>query len=286
MSLYSLSGQINTTVVNGSSYTGLHASDGSYNVVINSSSSYLGLYHPCGAYNAVIVTNPTAGYYNSNGSVNIISNGTGGYYFTNPQSGSGIVTPSFTTFSAGTLSNANLTNANLTVTRTNTSTGGCQSVSYKTAGKFYFEITVGNSTANTDFVGVMDSTTGYPSETNGTSGNYWGYWVKNNQILLSGGSQGGLAAAPTAGQRLRLAVDVTNAAPKGWIALENGLWNNDAGADPAAGTNGKVAVTNSAPVVAFSAIGSPTVGDNFTANFGGSAFAFTPPTGFTQGWPA
>lgn len=283
MALYGPTGQILTTAVNGSSYTGLYAADGSYNIVINNSSSTVGLHHPCGAYNAFVTTNQYAGYYAPNGSVYVISNGAGGYFMVSPAPGIPTVAPSWTTFAPASLSNATLSNGNLTITRSNTSTGGGQSVSYKTTGKYYFEITVGNSTANTDFVGVQDSTTGYPAETNGSPGNYWGYWVKNNSILLSGGSQGGLAAAPTAGQRLRLAIDTV--AARGWIALENGLWNNDAGADPAAGTNGKVAVTNCAPVIGFSAIGSPTVGDNFTANFGASAFAFTPPSGYTQGWP-
>jgi hypothetical protein len=84
MSLYNADGQISTTQVNGSTYTGLYASDGSYNIVINSSSSYIGLFHSCGALNAFVTTNPYAGYYAPNGSVYVILNNFSGYSLTIP----------------------------------------------------------------------------------------------------------------------------------------------------------------------------------------------------------
>lgn len=79
MSLYNADGQVRTTQVGGSSYTGLDATDGSWNIVINDGTSIKGLYHPCGALNAVIVTDSSAGYYSKNGSMNVIANTTGGY---------------------------------------------------------------------------------------------------------------------------------------------------------------------------------------------------------------
>ena len=79
MSLYNTDGQINLTAVDGSSYTGLYAVDVSFNIVINDGSTYTGLFHPCGALNAVVVTDPYAGYFASNGSVNVIVNSSGGY---------------------------------------------------------------------------------------------------------------------------------------------------------------------------------------------------------------
>lgn len=75
MSLYGANGQINTTSVAGSSYTGLYAADGSYNIVINDGTALKGLHHPCGAFNAVITTNSAAGFYAPNGSMNVIANG-------------------------------------------------------------------------------------------------------------------------------------------------------------------------------------------------------------------
>lgn len=88
MSLYNASGTINLTSVSGSSYTGLSAIDGSWNIVINTSTIPVGLYHPCGALNAVVVTDPSSGYYNINGSMNVISNGSGGYNPVYPASSS------------------------------------------------------------------------------------------------------------------------------------------------------------------------------------------------------
>ena len=192
----------------------------------------------------------------------------------------------FTTFAPATLSNATLSNGNLTATRTNTSTGGAASTSYKSSGKYCFTVTVGSSTANTDFIGTQDNTTGYPAETNGSPGNYAGYRVKNNQILLSGGSQGALQAVPVSGNKINVAVDIGNL--RCWYQLSNptaGNWNNDASANPATNTNGKVCLANVAPVVAFSSIGSPTVGDNFTADFSSTACSGQLPSGFTAGWP-
>lgn len=77
--IYNNDGQLRTTTVNGSSYTGLYADDGSFNIVINDGSTYTGLYHPCGAYNAVITTNHSDSFLSSNGSLNIILNSSGSY---------------------------------------------------------------------------------------------------------------------------------------------------------------------------------------------------------------
>jgi len=70
---YNADGQLKTTTVAGTSYTGLYAADGSYNIVTNTSTTPVGLYHPCGAYNAFVVTDPSSGYYANNGSVNVIA---------------------------------------------------------------------------------------------------------------------------------------------------------------------------------------------------------------------
>lgn len=48
MSLYNADNKINTTYVDGSSFTGLYASDGSWNVVVDDVSNF-GIQHPSGA---------------------------------------------------------------------------------------------------------------------------------------------------------------------------------------------------------------------------------------------
>jgi len=70
MTLYNAYGQANTTIVSGSSLTGLNAPDGSYNIVLNS--GLTGLYHPCGAYNAVTAANTGATYQAPSGCVNVV----------------------------------------------------------------------------------------------------------------------------------------------------------------------------------------------------------------------
>jgi hypothetical protein len=49
MSAFAADGSWNVTVVDGSTYTGLHASDGSYNVIKSPGNAYVGATHPCGA---------------------------------------------------------------------------------------------------------------------------------------------------------------------------------------------------------------------------------------------
>ena len=194
----------------------------------------------------------------------------------------------FTTFAPATLSNATLSNGNLTVTGNGGGVGGAASTSYKSSGKFCVSFTINQSTANTDFIGIQDNTVpGYPAVTNGSPGHYAGWWIKNNQILNSGGSQGALQAAGVNGNSLNIAVDIGNGTC--WYQLLNptaGNWNNDASANPATNTNGKVcAYTNVAPMFGISNIGSPSTGDGVTANFGATACSGQLPSGFSAGWP-
>lgn len=82
---YNVNNRLATTVVPGSSYTGLYAANGSYNIVINASGSYQGLYHPCGAYNAVSVADTVRSFYAANGSVNVVDTGGAVYVLAIPK---------------------------------------------------------------------------------------------------------------------------------------------------------------------------------------------------------
>lgn len=76
--LYNADGQQQVTIVNGSSYTGLYSPDGQFNGVLNDGvTTYMGRYHPCGAYNVTAVTDPSAGVFAKNGSVNVIASSNG-----------------------------------------------------------------------------------------------------------------------------------------------------------------------------------------------------------------
>jgi len=280
MTLYSSSGQLNTTVVNGSSYTGLHAGDGSYNIVLNTSTSPVGLYHPCGAYNAVAGTATT--YYHANGSVNVVSNGAGGYYLSLPSYAGTIPPVTFTTLDAGSNTNATLSLGNLKSTRTSTAVGGSRSISYKSSGLLFFEATKTQSGGTTDAIAVGDSSATYGNINSGSPGNYAAYWMGDGSIVIGGSSTGFNLGIAANGDVIGTAINFNTG--KGWMRRNNGLWNGNGTADPASGVNGfSVVPTNSAPMLCWSNIGSPVVGDNVTFNFGASSFAFTSPVGYS-GW--
>ncbi|MGY4312860.1 hypothetical protein [Bradyrhizobium sp. JR3.5] len=191
-----------------------------------------------------------------------------------------------TTFDAASLSNAALSNGNLTATRSNTSTGGAQSISYKSAGKFYFEVTVGASHGSTDAIGIMASSYGYGALTNGNTGAGSGVWLGSGNIVNNGGTVGSVGGAANAGGSIiRVAHDAGNG--KVWYALNGGSWDNIGTNDPATNTGGvSLLAAQYAPVVGFSPFGSPVAGDNLTANFGATAFTYAVPSGFTAGWSA
>lgn len=66
MPLYADDGKINTTVVTGSSTTGLYAADGSINVVVDDAVNQ-GVYHPCGAIR--LNSSNGSSYYDPSGAV-------------------------------------------------------------------------------------------------------------------------------------------------------------------------------------------------------------------------
>lgn len=67
MSLYNADGKVNVTQVNGSTWTGLYASDGSINVVVDDAAHY-GVFHPCGAYRLNSSISGTS-YYDTTGAI-------------------------------------------------------------------------------------------------------------------------------------------------------------------------------------------------------------------------
>ncbi|WP_321176596.1 SPRY domain-containing protein [Bradyrhizobium sp. USDA 3256] len=187
-------------------------------------------------------------------------------------------------FDPGTLSDATLSNGNLTATRTSTSTGGAASTSYQSAGKYYFEFIVGASHGSTDFVGAMDASYGFFFCVNGNTGAGSGVWLGTGAITTNGGTVATLGAASASGNVIGVAIDCDN--DWIWFRLNGGNWNADGTANPATNTGGVALIAASyAPAVAFSPYGSPTVGDNLTANLGATAFAYSVPFSFTAGWP-
>lgn len=78
--LYNSNGQINLTVVAGTTYTGLYSADGCWNVVLTTENTTIkGRYAPCGAFWATVTDSYSASYYAADGSMNIIANSDGSF---------------------------------------------------------------------------------------------------------------------------------------------------------------------------------------------------------------
>jgi hypothetical protein len=177
------------------------------------------------------------------------------------------------TFASG--ANYTLSLGNLKITATSTANDSGRSVASHTSGKFYAEFTIGAGTVNSGFGVACDlmPNTEYVSQNGlhsmGTFGTSWS--------SVSGGTT--TAPALVAGRTYGVAVDVGNG--KIWlldITGGTGQWKANATANPATNVNGAgFAFTD--PAI-FIAVTVATNGDNSTFNFGATAYAGTPPSGF------
>lgn len=147
-----------------------------------------------------------------------------------------------------------------------------------TTGKFYFEALANVHTDNTyDGVGVVKMSQALNNVFQGTGG---AELIKNGGIDVAGAVI--LANYVGGGSTHVYCVAVDLTAKKFWGRVDGGNWNNDAGANPATGVGGidisaagSINAAECAPYVASS-----TTTIDVTANFGASAYAFTPPVGF------
>jgi hypothetical protein len=190
---------------------------------------------------------------------------------------------SFAIFDGTPSASVTVTNGGLTVTHGSTSNGtGVFSTKQLTSGKFYFEVLLQTTTTNANAGGIKVYASGTFSDPGGTFSTGAGVSFGSTQSFIwsNAVSTGKNLGTFAVGDRLCAAIDLTSRL--GWFRKNGGLWNADAAADPATGTNGVVVPSGSqAPLVRFT--NGPAT-DAFTANFGASSFAFTPPAGFSLGW--
>jgi hypothetical protein len=180
-------------------------------------------------------------------------------------------TPSLTIQSAGLQA---ITNQN--------ANGGVFALTSATTGKFYYECLV---TANSDIhfstIGVALLSTHVDSLTAGTGG----AGVASAGEIVRNGTNNTALGTTTIGQIVCIAVDL--AANLFWARVNGGNWNNSGAANPATGVGGidMSAVWTGGPVAPAMGCGSAAAGANdFTANFGDSAYSFTVPSGYSN-WP-
>lgn len=149
-----------------------------------------------------------------------------------------------------------------------------RSVASHTTGKFYCEFTLTTGSAGSDGCGICNSSFVFdgPAFLGGNTA-VGGSYFNDNSINGIAGITG--AGTFTSGDVIGMAVDVGAALI--WFRKNGGLWNADAVANPAIGTNGGGV---SAAGALFAAVEGEVSGNVWTANFGATAYAQTPPIGF------
>jgi hypothetical protein len=179
-------------------------------------------------------------------------------------------------------SRLSLSGSDLIVTHDNTDWfNGIRSVLGVSSGKWYWEYTM--TTADSShyaIVGVGNSsqavTDGATSTTNhvGNSTNSWGYYATDGDKIYND-SETAYGTSFTTGNVIGVALDMDTG--KVWFS-KNGTWQNSG--NPAAGT-GEAFSSISGTIYAMVSIYYHN--DVITANFGGSAFSYSAPSGFTSG---
>jgi uncharacterized protein YdbL (DUF1318 family) len=184
-------------------------------------------------------------------------------------------------FDAATTIDTALSNGNLTATHTTTNANsGARVLPVISAGKFYFEITMVAGHGSFDAMGLASSGITYNNFV--LSGTNSVVVAIGGGITINGGAALANIGAFAPNDILGIAVDLT--AHLVWCRRNAGLWNNNAGADPATATGGfTVPAAAIAPCVCFVG-GGTAINDAYTANFGATSYANAAPSGFGN-WP-
>jgi hypothetical protein len=171
------------------------------------------------------------------------------------------------------------TSANDTFNGPNNTGSGVRSIAHHSTGKYYWEISVTQAFTGMR-LGIADSAAPIGGGDLGAGVHGLSY-AQDGAWYYSGAPTtpaGGLLTY-TGGDLISFAVDMGNA--KFWFRKGSGNWNNDASANPATNTNG---ITLGSITDAYAAVSTGTTGGGGggigTANFGATAFAQTPPSGF------
>jgi hypothetical protein len=144
--------------------------------------------------------------------------------------------------------------------------------------KIYCEITVTNANSGSVTIGIskdVDRSVNSGNEV-GFYADEWSYRSANGQ-KENNSSGASFGSSYTTGDVIGIAVDLPNG--KIWWA-KNNTWQ--ASGSPAAGTN--PAFTGLSGIIYVAAAGDGSATQTITANFGKSAFTYSPPTGFQSGF--
>lgn len=163
----------------------------------------------------------------------------------------------------------------LTVSESANNYESVRSIVGKTSGKWYWEVLVETvtGTAIDAYLGIRNAAT---SSTAAAGSGTEALLRTNGTLFSSAGIVQGSAVSFAAGDRAIFALDLDSG--KLWVG-KNGTWTG--GGDPAAGTSPTFSSIPADTWKAYLGTDNNTPQNKLTANFGGTAFAHSPPSGFS-----
>jgi hypothetical protein len=184
----------------------------------------------------------------------------------------------------GTAAAVSLSASKLSVTRTSTvANGGAISTTQKTAGKYYFEVTMAVTHGASDCPGLLSSTGSFNNMVGGIQ--CTALYRSTGNIFSNSANSGKTLGACTSGDVISFAIDL--GARKAWLRKNGGNWNGLVlgSENPNTGIGGVVIQASSpmAPAVCFGGA-SGAINDQMVGNFGGTVsgtpFIYPAPVGF------
>jgi hypothetical protein len=178
------------------------------------------------------------------------------------------------TGAGGTLSGGDLT---LTYS---SAAASSRSLTSHSSGKYYFEVTFGASmNAGFSEVGICNASQSMSSGQLGGSSNSGGCGFGDTGFYVGGSVKTFLTASPAAGSILGVAIDVDTQLI--WITVNGVTWSSGGIGNPVTETGGGDISGVTGPYFAAVHVESNS-NSVITVNFGGSAYAYTPPTGYAN----
>ncbi len=182
---------------------------------------------------------------------------------------------------ANTNAKITLSGGNLTATCTSSDfTNGSRSVAHYSTGKFYYEadLTVYSAGTYYSVVGIGNASFDVNGGIQGWSDSNAVAWRHGGAVVMGSSTLATIEGFYPAPNYLCVAVDL--GAKLFWGRVNGGNWNNNAAYDPAAGSGGIDISGMSSFATVYAAISLSNSADVIIMNFGGSAYAYTQPSGF------
>lgn len=176
-----------------------------------------------------------------------------------------------------------LSNGDLTATATSASSKVVRSVASHSSGKYFcsFHLDGPDSAAFRVAVGVADSTQSLSGDLGLSGVHSAGVYDVDGVLYQSGGNSAVFTSTnPIIGDIVDMALDIDNL--KIWFRRNGGNWNNNGSADPATNVGGATIFAISTPMFVAGELLNTSTTTALTANFGGSAYTYAAPSGFSN----